>query len=594
MQTFGKSGRGSLKRRFSTSALVAAALFGAGIFDGAQAQFFPWSGGGGWGGGWDDQPRRAIRRIPRNVEDDGEKITSTLPKPTGPLVLVVSIGKQTVTVYDGTQKIAVSQISSGMPGHDFPTGIFSILEKNRYHYSNLYGGAPMPYMERITNSGVAMHEGVVPGYPASHGCIRLPGAFARNLFGITEVGARVIVTQDDLTPAEFQSPHLIAPLPPDEQASNPQERVATAEAASATTKDFPGVIGVTPAVAAEATDRPRTRAAAAAARAAEKLQLSAAITDAENRKTAAIANAKAMADAARAAKDATQKARAEQGRLKDAAERAVRDAANAADKFKDFTVKLVKVEVDKLTKEDLDKQSADELAEETKMLDLADAIAAAKKAPTDQAPEIEKAVAASAEADKVAKAAYEAAKAADKAIADAKAALASANAIDARKDNPVSIFVSRKTGRLSVKLGMGDPVIDVPVTITNPNMPLGTHVFTAVGYTPGEKGMRWNVVTVNTSSAAREKPYRRRNRHDDEAYVAPAGDNPDPANALERIQIPKDTMDRLAELVKPGSSFIITDYGLSRETSKRTDFIVEPWRSSTAAPVEYEGGRSPD
>ena len=271
-----------------------------------------------------------------------------------------------------------------------------------------------------------------------------------------------------------------------------------------------------------------------------------------------------MADAARAAKDATQKARAEQGRLKDAAERAVRDAANAADKFKDFTVKLVKVEVDKLTKEDLDKQSADELAEETKMLDLADAIAAAKKAPTDQAPEIEKAVAVSAEADKVAKAAYEAAKAADKAIADAKAALASANAIDARKDNPVSIFVSRKTGRLSVKLGMGDPVIDVPVTITNPNMPLGTHVFTAVGYTPGEKSMRWNVVTVNTSSAAREKPYRRRNRHDDEAYVAPAGDNPDPANALERIQIPKDTMDRLAELVKPGSSFIITDYGLSR------------------------------
>lgn len=570
--------------------LVAAALFGSGIFDGAQAQFFPWNNGG-WGGGWDDQPRRTIRRIPRNVEDDGEKINSTLPKPTGPLVLVVSIGKQTVSVYDGTQKIANSPISSGMPGHDSPTGIFSILEKNRYHYSNLYGGAPMPYMERITNSGVAMHEGVVPGYPASHGCIRLPGAFARNLYGITEVGARVIVTQDDLVPVEFSSPHLIAPLPPDEQASNATP-VVTAEA---TTKDMPSVIGVTPAAAAEATDKPRTRMQAAAARATEKIQLAAAITDAENRKTAAIANAKATADAARAAKDATQKARAEQSRLKDAAEKAVRDAANGADKFKDFTAKLIKVEVDKLTKEDLDKQSADEAAEETKMLDLADAIAVAKKAAADQAPQIDKAVAASAEADKVAKAANEAVKAADKAIVDAKAALASANAIDERKDNPVSIFISRKTGRLQAKLGMGDPVIDVPVTITNPNAPLGTHVFTALGYTAGEKGIRWNVVTVNTASAVRERPYfRRRGRHEDEAYVAPAGENADPANALERIQIPKDTMERLAELVKPGSSFIITDYGLSRETSKRTDFIVEPWRSSTAAPVEYEGGRIPD
>jgi len=593
LQTFSKSGRGSLKTRLSTTALVAAALFGSGIFDGAQAQFFPW--GGGWNEpSWEQRPRRELRRIPRNVEDDGEKVVSTLPKPTGPLVLVISIGKQTVSVYDGTQKIAVSQISSGMPGHDSPTGIFSILEKNRYHYSNLYGGAPMPFMQRVTNSGVAMHQGVVPGYPASHGCIRLPAAFARNLFGITDVGARVIITQDDLAPSEFQSPHLIAPLPPDEQASNgTQERVTTAEAASATTKDFPSVIGVTTASAAEATDRPRTRAAAAAARAAEKLQLAAAITDAENHKTAAIANAKAMADAARAARDAVQKARAEQSRLKDAADKAVRDAANGADKFKDFTAKLVKVEVDKLTKEDLDKQSADEVAEETKTLDLADAIATAKKAAADQAPDVAKAVAASAEADKVAKAAAEAAKAADKAIVDAKAALTSANAIDERKDNPVSIFVSRKTGRLQAKLGMGDPVIDVPVTIKDANTPLGTHVFTALGYTPGEKGMRWNVVTVKTWPD-REQPYRRRFRHDDEAYVAPASDNSDPANALERIEIPKDTMDRLAELIKPGSSFVITDYGLSRETSKRTDFIVEPWRSSTAPPVEYEGGRSPD
>src|SRR5215470_9083214 len=82
LQIFGKSGRGPLKNSLSTAALVAAALFCSGIFDGAQAQFFPWNNGG-WGGGWDERPRRTIRRIPRNVEDDGEKINSALPKPTG-------------------------------------------------------------------------------------------------------------------------------------------------------------------------------------------------------------------------------------------------------------------------------------------------------------------------------------------------------------------------------------------------------------------------------------------------------------------------------------------------------------------------------
>ena len=141
-----------------------------------QAQFFPW---GGWDNSppWQQQRRARAARVPRNFrEDEDEKVDSNLPTPTGPLPIVVSLGKQTVSVYDNNQKIASSPISSGMAGHETPTGIFSILEKNRYHYSNLYGGAPMPFMNRITNSGVAMHEGVVPGYPASHGCIRLPGS----------------------------------------------------------------------------------------------------------------------------------------------------------------------------------------------------------------------------------------------------------------------------------------------------------------------------------------------------------------------------------------------------------------------------------
>ena len=107
---------------------------------------------------WQPTPRRRAR-VPRYVEPTDEKPAPRCPSRRGPLVIVVSIGKQTVTVYDDGKKIAKSPISSGMSGHPTPTGIFTILEKNRYHYSNLYGGAPMPFMQRVTNSGVAMHAG---------------------------------------------------------------------------------------------------------------------------------------------------------------------------------------------------------------------------------------------------------------------------------------------------------------------------------------------------------------------------------------------------------------------------------------------------
>ncbi len=563
-----------MRHGVAAAALAIAAFFVVDATGSAQAQFFPW-------GGWDNSPpwqqqRRAPRRaIPRNVpEDEGEKVVSNLPKPTGPLTIVVSLGKQTVSIYDNNQKIASSPISSGMAGHETPTGIFSILEKNRYHYSNLYGGAPMPFMNRITNSGVAMHEGVVPGYPASHGCIRLPAAFARNLFGITEIGARVIVTQEDPTPSEFDGTHIIEPLPP-----------ANAEATKT------GFSPVTPA-SAEGVSKVRTREQAAAERSQEREKLAAAVTAAEAAKTAAIDKAKAAAEAAGAAKDNLRKARNEQDRLADEARKAAREADNAKDSFADhMREKVKKIDVSKLDADALKKEQDDEVAEETKVLDLAQAIAPAKALVDKQADVVKTAAAAADTAEKERRAAADAIKDTEKAIVDAKAAVVSANAIEAKKDNPVSIFVSRKTGRLVAKLGIGDPVIDVPVKITDPNTPIGTHVFTANAYTPGEKGLKWGVVTFDAAAAAApRKPWRKR-RHEDQDYVAAPTTDTDPAHALERIEIPKETAERLAELAKPGSSFIISDYGLSRETSKRTDFIVEPWRSSTAPPAEYEGGR---
>ncbi len=538
------------------------ALLLAGAVDGAEAQMFPW---GGWQGPapWQAQPRRQRRAAPQYVEPAEKDPTSTLPKPNGPLLLVVSLGKQTVTVYDGVNKIATAPISSGMRGRETPTGIFSLLEKNRYHYSNLYGGAPMPYMERITNSGVALHAGALPGYAASHGCIRLPYSFARKLFGITDIGARVIVTNDDLTPSEFQSAHLIAPLPP----GNEDE----------TKTGFSKVIGVMPA-AAEIAPKQRTRAMAAAQRAAQRQELAAAVAVAENGKASAIDYIKVTTDLARQAQDNIRKARKEADRYERAAHKAARDADRAASGFEDLTRKMSKIDVKKLDPTELEKQSVEELAEEGKVLDAADAAHAAKALAAKQKRKIGKAIAAAKAAEKVRRTAREDAKTAEKTLADAKAALAAAELIEARKDNPVSIFISRTTGRLIAKLGFAQ-VIDVPVTIAEPDKPLGTHVLTATAFKDGGTAMRWTAVTLGAPAVRSNPLRRRRHRHEDEVYVEPAGGDADPESALQRIEIPKDTKEQLAELMKPGSSLIISDYGLSRETSNRTEFVVEPWRA---------------
>jgi lipoprotein-anchoring transpeptidase ErfK/SrfK len=133
--------------------------------------------------------------------------------PPGPLHIVISIKKQQLTLYAGGVPVAHSRVSTGVPGHPTPQGVFSVLEKQIYHESNIYSAAPMPYMQRITWSGVAMHQGVVPNHPASHGCIRMPPEFARRLWGITKVGARVIIAQDDVRLTEISSKRLFTALP---------------------------------------------------------------------------------------------------------------------------------------------------------------------------------------------------------------------------------------------------------------------------------------------------------------------------------------------------------------------------------------------
>lgn len=120
---------------------------------------------------------------------------------SGPLYLIISIERQMIHVYNGDRLVGMASVSTGARGHRTPTGEFAILQKRKWHRSNLYSNAPMPFMQRLTWDGIALHAGHNPGYPASHGCIRLPHAFARKLFALTRLGTLVRVNADDLGPA---------------------------------------------------------------------------------------------------------------------------------------------------------------------------------------------------------------------------------------------------------------------------------------------------------------------------------------------------------------------------------------------------------
>jgi hypothetical protein len=126
--------------------------------------------------------------------------------PSGDMLVVVSLPQQQVHVYRGGVRIGRSTISSGKPGHETPTGVFPILQKQVMHRSTLYDDAPMPYMQRLTWDGVALHAGRLPGYPASHGCIRLPKEFSKLLYGVTNHDTVVIVADYDAFPADVVAP----------------------------------------------------------------------------------------------------------------------------------------------------------------------------------------------------------------------------------------------------------------------------------------------------------------------------------------------------------------------------------------------------
>jgi lipoprotein-anchoring transpeptidase ErfK/SrfK len=331
----------------------------------------------------------------------------------------------------------------------------------------------MPNMQRITWNGVALHGGPLPGYAASHGCIRMPYDFAEGLFDKTRIGMRVIISPNDATPVEFSHPALLVPN---------KEAIAAAPARAET-------------LAREAEEAAKTvgeakKAATTTAR--ETATLAASLRKLERLKTRADAELAFVDKMLAAAKTDETRARAEEQKQK-AAPKAV-EAGTQLD----------------IAKTDLKSK-----------LDTA---AAAKDAA--KAAQIRKADTA-------------------KAASEAKLAL-----------EPVSVYISRATQKLYVRRNTHKPwpdggevfdaTIEAPVTIRNPDKRIGTHVFTAMAHDGA--GLRWTVVTIDNGDDAKD--------------------------ALDRITIPKDVLDRIAPTALPRSSIIVSDEPLSRETNYRTEFVA--------------------
>jgi L,D-transpeptidase catalytic domain len=408
--------------------------------------------------------------------------------PGEPILAVVSLRQQRITVYDAQGRILRAPVSSGQKGRETPAGIFSVIQKNAEHYSNLYDDAYMPHMQRITWSGIALHGGQLPGYAASHGCVRLPYDFAERLFDVTRLGMRVIVAPGDVAPTEIAHPALFLPKP--------------------------GAVALAAARAAEADE---------AARKANQARLAAV--------TASREAARAMMPV-RVAENLTLRAEAQLA----AAETALGSAISAEAKAQAEGAKAKAV----ATIAELQAQSAAAKAELQPKLD---AVALAREAAV--------------------------------AAESARAAAAEAARQPARELEPVSVFVSRKTQRLYVRQAF-QPILESPVTILDADRPIGTHVFTALERTHGGAGMRWSVVSLNGGpphGAVVEPPGRAhagRGREVEPVATDPAGAKA----ALDRIVIPQDALDRIAGLVPPRSSLIVSDEALSSETGNGTDFVV--------------------
>ena len=402
-----------------------------------------------------------------------------------PIMAIVSLSDQHITVYDATGWILRAPVSSGQKGRETPAGIFSVIQKEAEHYSNLYDDAYMPHMQRLTWSGIALHGGPLPGYAASHGCVRMPYDFAERLFGMTKVGMRVIIAPTNVAPVEIAHKALFTPKP--------------------------GADALAAARAAEAEDAARKATAA---------------------KQAAATVSRAAAQARAAVRTAENLKRRAEEQLA-AAEKALGSAIS--DKQKERA-------------EDMKTKAATRLEQVQAQWSAANAELQAKLealAPLREAAE-------STEATRV---------------TAAESAREAARALQ-----PISVFISRKTQRLYVRRAF-QSVLEIPVTILEPERPIGTHVFTAMERTNGDTALRWSVVSLDSGRPHSDGVEGRAGVSEGAAVESTAKEPGDAKAALDRIVIPLE-VSQLAEMASPRSSLIISDEGLSSETGQGTDFVV--------------------
>jgi hypothetical protein len=561
--------------------------------------------------------RRQAKKIEAPERESG--------KPQGPLVIAISIDRQKLRIYDANGFFAETPISTGMKGHPTPMGVFSVIQKQKLHHSNIYSGAPMPYMQRITWSGIAIHAGVLPGYPASHGCIRMPMAFAMKMWNWTKMGARVVVTPGEMTPASFAHPLLaaqkVAPQPAAEPQADTPPAPKTDKATEADTPVKPAIsaaslelrptvghaVGARP-VIGEASQSPSLRENTHTADASGNMpsvQPTATMTDAsggdpsprENpRTTAAPPDAKPEAAksepeaAAAAGETASSGDKAAETKPSESAASETKPAAagSAARKPDEPAVAATsgaeagKVEVSAAGSTKV--EEAGEKKPEAKA-DEAGPEAAKPDAPKSAEKSGDKpdgAARTTATTTNVTPAVPDAKKDQARLADPAKPAAGKVDPVTAaapKRTGQIAVFISRKDSKLYVRQNFA-PLFDAPVTVAPSDRPLGTHVFTAELDKNDANVVHWSVVTLPVPRHAErrdddERALRRRKTAAVAAEVKPSPEPDSPAEALDRLTIPADAMARITDALSTGASIIVSDQGISAgETGEGTDFIV--------------------
>lgn len=485
--------------------------------------------------------------------------------PKGPLQIFVSIDQQKLHLYSDGVHVADTSVATGVPSLPTPLGAFSVIQKQIFHRSNLYSNAPMPFMQRITWSGVALHEGENIGHRASHGCIRMPREFAERLYRLTRLGARVIVANPELKPVEIADPHLFV------HKDKPVEQVAAAPAPSGELKSAPAATETVKTAVLNAVSADTVMAVKPAELG---LRIGDAPVAADAPKFAVVTTTDpVVSDAPKPAESGAPEPVAAPPQSAAVAP----SDAGAVDAAKPAPVKAS------------DPPAGDPIAGDGPKPVVAatsETVAADPPQPVAAAPSDPPAAKAE-PATPVAPAAPAAAgiAAPDGAASPLPAAKPAelAKAVPAKK-TPISIFISRKTKKLYVRQDFA-PLFDADISIEHPDQPIGTHVFTAMDYLDDHASFRWTVVTfpgepprAKRSADNEQKSDRHgRARRRDDDNEKPAADLPapqTPQQALARIAIPQDTIDAVSQLMVPGSSLIISDQGLGDETGEGTDFVV--------------------